>query len=56
LIERLHYRLKWLWAGTRFAATDDITSKAQEFGVAILALAALALIGTSGRAGLQQAD
>jgi hypothetical protein len=33
-------------AGARFAATGDITSTAREFGGAILALAALALIGT----------
>ena len=41
-------------AGARFVDTGDITSTAQEF--AILAPAALALIGTSGRAGLQQED
>jgi predicted MFS family arabinose efflux permease len=33
-------------AGARFAATGDIISTAREFGVAILALAALALFGT----------
>jgi MFS family permease len=39
-------------AGARFAATGNITSTAQEFGVAILALAALALFGTRSRQGL----
>jgi predicted MFS family arabinose efflux permease len=38
-------------AGARFAATGDITSTAQEFGVVILALAALALAGTRSRLG-----
>lgn len=35
-------------AGARFSATGDITATAREFGVAILALAALALIGMRG--------
>ena len=33
-------------AGARFSATGDIAATAREFGVAVLALAALALIGT----------
>jgi hypothetical protein len=33
-------------AGARFAATGDIAATAQEFGAAVLVLAALALIGT----------
>jgi len=36
-------------AGARYAATGDITSTAQEFGLAVLALAALALVGTRSR-------